>query len=83
MCIRDRTKPGRPAPGLDLVRAVAASESAANPRRRKPWFAIGGVDAERLPEVTEAGARRIVVVRAITAVSDPSEAASRLRAGLA
>ena len=81
-CWPTPTKPGRPAPGLDLVRAVAASESAENARRRKPWFAIGGVDAERLKEVTEAGARRIVVVRAITAASDPSEAASRLRAGL-
>ena len=47
------------------------------PRRRrsldsdKPWFAIGGIDEQRLPEVLDAGARRIVVVRAITAAEDP------------
>ena len=37
-CWPTPTKPGRPAPGLDLVRATA--ESASN----KPWFAIGGID---------------------------------------
>lgn len=82
-CWPTPTKPGRPAPGLDLVREVAATESAQNPRRRKPWFAIGGIDDARLPEATAAGARRIVVVRAITAASDPAVAAAQLRAGLA
>jgi len=74
------TKPGRPAVGLDAVAAVAAMAS----RRgtAKPWFAIGGIDAERLPDVIAAGAQRIVVVRAITRSDDPSAAAARLRAGL-
>ncbi|MGA8545583.1 MAG: thiamine phosphate synthase, partial [Mycobacterium sp.] len=49
----------------------------------KPWFAIGGIDADRLPEVLEAGARRIVVVRAITAAEDPRAAAERLSSALA
>jgi thiamine-phosphate pyrophosphorylase len=49
----------------------------------KPWFAIGGIDADRLPNVLEAGARRIVVVRAITAAEDPRAAAERLRSALA
>lgn len=66
------TKPGRTAAGLDLVR----STSDAQPRR--PWFAIGGIDETRLPEVLDAGATRIVVVRAITASSDPQEAARSL-----
>jgi thiamine-phosphate pyrophosphorylase len=48
----------------------------------KPWFAIGGIDAQRLPEVLQAGARRIVVVRAITAAHDPQAAALELRTAL-
>ncbi|BBY59041.1 thiamine phosphate synthase [Mycolicibacterium sarraceniae] len=75
-CWPTPTKPGRAAPGLELVRDVAA----ANPG--KPWFAIGGIDEQRLPEVLDAGASRIVVVRAITAVDDPKAAAARLRAAL-
>jgi thiamine-phosphate pyrophosphorylase len=47
-----------------------------------PWFAIGGIDAQRLPDVLDAGARRIVVVRAITAAADPRAAAERLRSAL-
>jgi thiamine-phosphate pyrophosphorylase len=76
-CWPTPTKPGRSAPGLDLVREAAATGSA------KPWFAIGGIDTDRLPEVLAAGARRIVVVRAITAADDPMAAAARLKAALA
>jgi thiamine-phosphate pyrophosphorylase len=75
-CWPTPTKPGRPAPGLDLVRATAASGT---PR---PWFAIGGIDAVRLPEVLDAGASRIVVVRAITEAEDPEAAARALRKAL-
>jgi len=73
-CWPTPTKPGRPAPGLELVREVAATGAA------KPWFAIGGIDEDRLGEVLDAGARRIVVVRAITEAPDPGAAARRLRA---
>jgi thiamine-phosphate pyrophosphorylase len=45
----------------------------------KPWFAIGGLDAETLPAAIEAGARRAVVVRAITEASDPEAAARELK----
>ncbi len=76
-CWPTPTKPGRPAPGLDLVRAVASMAC------DKPWFAIGGIDERRLPEVLEAGARRVVVVRAITEAADPGAAARRLSAALA
>jgi thiamine-phosphate pyrophosphorylase len=76
-CWPTPTKPGRPSPGLDLVRATAESATA------KPWFAIGGIDEERLPEVLAAGARRIVVVRAITGADDPKAAAQRLKSRLA
>jgi thiamine-phosphate pyrophosphorylase len=74
-CWPTPTKPGRHAPGLDLVHAAAALDT------EKPWFAIGGIDADRLPEVLEAGARRVVVVRAITGADDP-EAAARQLAGM-
>ncbi len=76
-CWPTPTKPGRPAPGLELVRSTAGLGC------DKPWFAIGGIDAARLPEVLEAGARRIVVVRAITAAEDPRAAAAGLSSALA
>lgn len=75
-CWPTPTKPGRTAPGLGLVREVAASVPG------KPWFAIGGIDARRLPEVAAAGAGRIVVVRAITAADDPEAAARALTVGI-
>ncbi len=72
-CWPTPTKPGRPAPGLDLVRHVTSS---------RPWFAIGGIDLARLDDVLAAGARRVVVVRAITAAEDPRAAAEALKARL-
>ncbi|MFJ8474811.1 thiamine phosphate synthase [Kitasatospora sp. NPDC094011] len=66
------TKPGRHAPGLDLV-SYAAKQAT-----DRPWFAIGGIDLGNLDEVLAAGARRIVVVRAITAAEDPRAAAAEL-----
>jgi len=63
------TKPGRPAAGLDLVRTMAATAP------QRPWFAIGGIDLDRLDEVLAAGAERVVVVRAITEADDPRAAA--------
>ncbi|MFD6436985.1 thiamine phosphate synthase [Streptomyces venezuelae] len=77
-CWPTPTKPGRHAPGLDLVRYTASLGT------DRPWFAIGGIDADNLDEVLEAGARRVVVVRAITEADDPGAAAAefakRLRA---
>ena len=70
------TKPGRPAPGLDLVRYAAALGT------ERPWFAIGGIDEGNLDQVLEAGAARIVVVRAITDADDPGAATARLAARL-
>ncbi len=76
-CWPTPTKPGRPAPGLALVRSTAGLGC------DKPWFAIGGIDADRLPDVLAAGARRIVVVRAITDAEDPMAAAQQLSWALA
>jgi thiamine-phosphate pyrophosphorylase len=70
------TKPGRPAVGLDYVRHAATHATV-------PWFAIGGIDATTVEAVVAAGARRIVVVRAIAAAPDPEAAARTLRAAVA
>jgi len=72
------TKPGRPAAGIELIEHVAAHEDG------RPWFAIGGIESlDRLDEVIARGARRAVVVRAITEAEDPAAAtrafAARLR----
>jgi thiamine-phosphate pyrophosphorylase len=75
-CWPTPTKPGRSSPGLPLVRVAAGLAGA------KPWFAIGGIDHDRLPEVLAAGARRVVVVRAITAAEDPRAAAEQLSSAL-
>ncbi|MFJ5860601.1 thiamine phosphate synthase [Pseudarthrobacter sp. NPDC092439] len=71
------TKPGRAAVGLDLVRHAASVAPAG-----LPWFAIGGIDHGNVDRVAAAGARRIVVVRAITEAPDPAEAAASLLAAL-
>jgi thiamine-phosphate pyrophosphorylase len=70
------TKEGRPAVGLELIRYAAEHA------RHKPWFAIGGIDVDRAPKVVAAGARRIVVVRAIQHADDPPAAAAALREAL-
>jgi thiamine-phosphate pyrophosphorylase len=74
------TKPGRPATGVSFVREAASREAAGDERR--PWFAIGGIDPETLGPVVEAGARRVVVVRAVTQADDPAAAVEALTAGL-
>ncbi|MFJ6936064.1 thiamine phosphate synthase [Streptomyces sp. NPDC101132] len=71
-CWPTPTKPGRHAPGLDLVRYAASLG------QDRPWFAIGGIDAGNLDEVLDAGASRVVVVRAITEADDPGAAAADL-----
>lgn len=71
-CWPTPTKPGRHAPGLGLVRYAAGLGT------DRPWFAIGGIDASNLDEVLAAGARRIVVVRAVTDADDPAAAAAAL-----
>ncbi len=69
------TKPGRPAAGLAPIRHAATHATL-------PWFAIGGLNAGNVGAVVAAGARRIVVVRAIADAPDPEAAARTLRAAL-
>jgi thiamine-phosphate pyrophosphorylase len=77
------TKPGRAAVGLELVEyAAEAVRAAGGDQETVPWFAIGGIDLGNVEEVVAAGARRIVVVRAITEATDPAAAAAALLAAL-
>jgi thiamine-phosphate pyrophosphorylase len=71
------TKPGRPGTGLSLISEVAATAP------ERPWFAIGGIGLAELDAVLEAGARRVVVVRAITEADDPGAAAAEFARRLA
>jgi thiamine-phosphate pyrophosphorylase len=69
------TKEGRSATGLGLVEHAARAATL-------PWFAIGGIDIGHVAEVVAAGARRIVVVRAIRDADDPEAATAALRTAL-
>jgi thiamine-phosphate pyrophosphorylase len=66
------TKAGRPAVGVELVE-YAAEHAAV------PFFAIGGLDSSNLGEVLDAGATRVVVLRAIADAEEPETAARALR----
>jgi thiamine-phosphate pyrophosphorylase len=64
--------PGRPAAGLDLVRAAAALG--------RPVIAIGGIDAARAEAVRQAGAWGVASVAALWRAPDPAAAALALLA---
>jgi thiamine-phosphate pyrophosphorylase len=70
------TKPGRPAAGIELIRHAARLGAT------RPWFGIGGISHDNLGQVLAAGARRVVVVRAITEAADPAAATAELAARL-
>ncbi len=57
--------------GLELVRQIAAEIAL-------PWFAIGGINAENVDSVLEAGATRIAVSHAILSADDPESATKAL-----
>ena len=65
------TKPGRRATGYGLLTHATGAP--------KPWFAIGGIDSGNIADVIEAGAERVVVVRAIRDAADPEAAARELK----
>jgi thiamine-phosphate pyrophosphorylase len=69
------TKEGRPAIGIEPIKYAAAHVNV-------PWFAIGGIDTKTVGDVVRAGARRIVVVRALTDAADPEAVARTLRTSL-
>ena len=57
--------------GLDRLRAAAAHSAA-------PVFAIGGIKTERVADVLETGAHGIAMISAISAATDPAQAAREL-----
>lgn len=59
------------------VAAVAAAAGAA-----VPVFAIGGIDASNLAQLTAVGVRRVCVIRAVADAVDPEAAVRGLRAML-
>ncbi|MDO8530919.1 MAG: thiamine phosphate synthase [Dehalococcoidia bacterium] len=69
------SKPGVSPAGVGLVDEASRAT-------RLPLLAIGGVTAERAPEVMAAGAWGVAVVSAILEANDPVDAARRLRAAL-
>lgn len=62
--------PGREPAGLVLIERLSPIGL--------PIVAIGGVTAERVPEVREAGAHGVAVIRAVWHAPDPAAAARRL-----
>ncbi|MBF9131484.1 thiamine phosphate synthase [Plantactinospora sp. S1510] len=67
-CHATTTKSGLPAPiGADGVRRVASAVSV-------PVIAIGGITAERVPELLAAGAYGVAVVGALSQAADPARA---------
>lgn len=65
------TKQGRPAIGLDPVRHAAETAD-------RPWFVTGAMGPQTVPDVLAAGARRVVVVRALTDAADPAAVTAQL-----
>ena len=59
--------------GLELVSEVAASEIDV------PWFAIGGIDADRVQSVLDSGGRRVAVSGCICRSEQPGESARVIR----
>jgi thiamine-phosphate pyrophosphorylase len=66
------TKPTAKPVTLDYVRWAVANVTV-------PWFAIGGINLQTLPEVLAAGARRICVVSAILNAPDVAKACAEFR----
>jgi thiamine-phosphate pyrophosphorylase len=70
-------KPQKQVIGPSGVAEVAAAAGPA-----VPVFAIGGIDASNLEQLTAIGLRRACVVRAVSDAPDPESATRRLRAML-
>jgi thiamine-phosphate pyrophosphorylase len=74
-CFASRTKTFEALAGLEFVRQAMKETTL-------PAFAIGGISAETIQSVVEAGARRVAVSAAIAAADDPHNAAALLLAAL-
>jgi thiamine-phosphate pyrophosphorylase len=74
-CFPSRTKSFDVLAGLEFVRQATRETTL-------PAFAIGGIGAETIGSVVEAGARRVAVSAAIAGADDPHSAAATLLAAL-
>ena len=70
------TKAGKLPAGLEYVNYAASHATV-------PWFAIGGIDGENLPDVIQAGATQVAIVRAIMQAYNPKTATTKLLSKLA
>jgi thiamine-phosphate pyrophosphorylase len=61
--------------GLDFVHQAAAETTL-------PFFVLGGVTADHVPQVLAAGGRRVAVSHAVCAADDPRRAAAIMRSAL-
>ena len=69
------TKPDKQPQGLAWARQAAD-------QAKLPWFAIGGISAEKVPELRSHGVTRVAVVGAIMAADDPHAASTALLSAL-
>ena len=69
-CLRPRRTPGRAGSGPAGIAHVRAAVGL-------PLFAIGGVTAERVPEVIAAGAQGVAVLSGIWSAGDPAAAVAK------
>ena len=67
-----RTKTFSELAGLNFVRQVADEIT-------RPWYAIGGITLDNLPDVIAAGATRVAITDAICGSDSPGEVTARLR----
>lgn len=67
--------PGEPPRGLEGLKRVVEAV-------RVPVVAIGGIDAENVGDVLEAGAAGVAVISAILGAADPGQATAALRGAL-
>ena len=73
-----QTKSFEEFPGLAFVNSVANSAAVT-----KPWFAIGGINTERLPDLIMAGANRVAVTSVVAGADHPGEVSREIRSVLA
>lgn len=72
-----QTKTFEQFPGLGFVNAVANSAAIT-----RPWFPIGGINLERLPDLVSAGARRVAVTSVVAGAASPADVIREIRSVL-